>query len=102
MIALATTRGGHAQNPSSCAAVEQALVDRGRIKAGVTRREIERHFVQDGGAQFPGNTRYVYARCRYLHVDIEFRAKSSTGDLFSPDDIVTNASKLYVDYSNKD
>jgi hypothetical protein len=102
MISIPLIRGSQAQNSPSCVDVKRALVDHGRIRAGVARREVEKYFVQDGGLQFPGTTRYVYTRCRYLHVDIDFEAKASAGQLFSPDDVVTKVSKLYVDYSARD
>jgi hypothetical protein len=105
IISVVLIRSSHArqaQNPSACGDVQQALVDRDRIKVGIARREVEKYFVQDGGGQFPSTTRYVYTRCRYLHVDIDFEAKGSAGQLFSGNDVVTKVSKLYVDYSTKD
>jgi hypothetical protein len=87
---------------SSCALIQQALTDYHRIKVGITRGEVEKYFAQDGGAQFPSSTRYVYPRCHYLHLDLGFEAKGPADRLFSPDDTVTKASKLYVDYSAKD
>jgi hypothetical protein len=87
---------------SSCAVIRQALSDYQRIKVGITRGEVEKYFAQDGGAQFPSSTRYVYPKCAYLHLDLEFEAKGPAGRLFSPDDTVTKTSKLYVDYSAKD
>jgi hypothetical protein len=87
---------------SSCAVIQQALSDYQRIKVGITRGEVEKYFAQDGGAQFPTSTRYVYPKCHYLHLDLEFEAKGPPGHLFSPDDTVMKTSKLYVDYSTKD
>ena len=72
------------------------------ITAGVARREVEKYFERDGGAQFPTSTSYVYIACHYLHLDVEFETKGLPGRLFSPDDVVVKASKLYVDYSSKD
>jgi len=102
LVSIALIRGGQAQNSPSCAEVHRALVDHDRIRVGVARREVEKYFVQDGGLQFPGTTRYVYTRCPYIHVDVDFKAKASAGQPFSPDDVVTKVSKLYVDYSAKD
>ncbi len=87
---------------SSCAVIQQALSDYQRIKVGITRGEVEKYFAQDGGAQFPSSTRYVYPKCHYLHLDLEFGAKGLADRLFSPDDTVTKASKLYAGYSTKD
>jgi hypothetical protein len=82
--------------------VQQALVDYARIKSGLTRREVEKYFMQQGGVQFPGSTHYLYRKCRYLHVDVDFTSKGTGDRLFSPDDVVTKASQLYVDYTAKD
>lgn len=87
---------------SPCAVIQQALSDYQHIKVGITRGEVEKYFAQDGGLQFPTSTRYVYPRCQYLHVDVEFDAKGPADRPFSPDDTVTKTSKLYVDYSVKD
>ena len=97
--------GGQEARPQPCSVcdlVGQALKDSQQIRAGVARREIERYFERDGGAQFPSSTRYVYAGCRYLHIDVEFETKSVAGQLFSPDDLVVKTSRLYVDYPMKD
>jgi hypothetical protein len=100
---LATPLGADTKHQdSSCAVIQQALSDYQRIKVGITRREVENYFAQDGGAQFPGNTRYVYPKCRYLHIDVEFTAKDPARGIFATNDTVTKMSKLYVDYSAKD
>jgi hypothetical protein len=99
---LIGSRRAQQTSDSSCALVQQALTDYQRLRVGNTRAAVERYFQQDGGAQFPGNTRYVFPKCQYLHVEIEFELKGSAGQLFSSDDIVTKISKLYVDYQAKD
>lgn len=91
-----------AQESSSCAMVQQALIDHARIKSRLTRREVEKYFVQQGGVQFPGSTHYVYRKGRFLHVDVDFTAKGTGDRLFSPDDVVIKASQLYVEYPAKD
>jgi hypothetical protein len=102
-LQLGPTLGRTQSQEPSCLLIQQALTDYGRIKVGVTRRDVERYFTPDGGAQFPGATRYVYLKCAYMHVDIEFDAKGTLSKgLFSADDVVTKTSKLYVDYSAKD
>ena len=87
---------------SSCVVIQQALTDCQRIKVGITRGEVEKYFAQEGGAQLPPNTRYVYPKCRYLHVDVEFTPKGPPEHLFSREDIVMTVSKLYVEYEAKD
>jgi hypothetical protein len=87
---------------STCALIEQALTDYQRIKIGSTRGEVERYFIREEAAQFPSTTRYVYPKCSYLHLDVDFEAKAPPGHLFSPDDTVIKISKLYVDFLTKD
>ena len=93
---------GRQSQYSACDIVGQALTDSQQIKTGNVRGEVERYFERDGGAQFPNSTKYVYKKCRYLHIDVEFESKAVPGHLFSPGDVVVRTSKLYVDYSAKD
>ena len=101
-VPLAADRRADAQQPAPCSVEAEALSDYAHIKPGITRREVEKYFAEDGGAQFPGNARYIYPKCRYLHLDIEFSVQGSAGRLGSPADVVTKFSKIYLDYSAKD
>jgi hypothetical protein len=83
---------------SGCGVVRQALNDSGRIKAGMTRRDVEKYFSVEGGMNFPLNTRYVYSKCRYIKIDIEFRSAPGNKKLMSPNDVVSDFSKLYIEY----
>jgi hypothetical protein len=85
-----------------CGVIDAALSDYQHIKTGITRRDVDRYFELDGGLQFPSSARYVYPKCRYLHLDIEFEAKGNVDRPLSPDDKVVKASRLYVDYPVKD
>jgi hypothetical protein len=58
--------------------------------------------MRQGGVQFPGSTYYLYRKCRYLHVDVDFTTKAGIDLLFSSEDVVTKVSQLYVDYTAKD
>ena len=87
----------------SCAKVLQmALGDRAKINSGSTRREIEKYFNQEGGAQFRSSGRYIYPKSPYIHLDVEFQPADSKSPLPSPADKATNISKLYLGYSVKD
>lgn len=88
---------------TSCALVRGAMEDINHIEVGTTRREVEKHFDLDGGVQFPGNTRYLYPKCHYIKVEIEFVPTDSRGnELFSPNDTVTKVSQPYLAYPAKD
>jgi hypothetical protein len=90
------------QAPSGCRLLEQALADYAQVKPGSSRGELERYFSRDGGLQTPGSTRYVYPRCEYLHVDLEFELAEPEHIAFSAEDKVTRISRLYVEYPAKD
>ena len=91
-----------AQATSACAIAQQALRTYANIKIGMTRSEVEKYFVRDGGAQFPSHTRYVYPGCSYIHLDVDFAATGTVEHLFSSGDRVTRVSKLYLDYPSRD
>lgn len=99
----AKSQEGVPGEPSACGMVQRALADSQRIKVGMTRTQLEKYFVADGGVQFPNNWRYVYPKCEYLKLEVEFTAGPTRGQaLSSPDDTVTRVSKLFVDYPVKD
>ena len=109
MICLVTTmswasrqKAAQTQPRSPCAVVAEALTAKDNIKPGMTRSEVEKYFVLDGGMQFAEKTRYVYRNCDYLQVEVEFNLKPSGKDLRSPNDVVTAASKLFVAHPAKD
>lgn len=87
--------------PSSCAAVREALGDYRHVKVGATRGEIERYFAR-GAAGFPLETRYVYKRCRDIYLDVDFKLEEPRRGMFSSDDVVIRFSKLTLDYPAKD
>lgn len=74
----------------------------GKLKIGSARGDIERYFSREGGFQVPASTRYVYSRCEYLHVEIDFELAKPAEIAFSTTDKITKISKLYVEYPSKD
>jgi len=88
---------------SPCSMVRQALDYSIQIKPGTTRREVEQHFLQDGGLQFAERTRYVFAKCNYIKLEIDFNLVPRRDRvLFSPEDTVSKVSRPYLDYPAKD
>ena len=88
--------------PIQCAVVESALKDARIIHPGSTRADVERAFVVDGGLIFPSPTWYVYRKCEFLKIEIEFQVNAKNNEGLSPTDVVTKVSKLYVDYPVRD
>lgn len=91
-----------AQAGSSCAVIEAALNAARAVTPGLTRSQVDKNFVPDGGVQFASKTRYVYSGCSLIHIDVEFDVKASPGHLTSPQDLVITTSKLYIEYPAKD
>lgn len=88
------------QNQSSCCQmVRDALAASRRLRPGMTRRDVERQFYVDGGAQGPESTRYDFAKCGYTKVQIDFKlAGASEHGMpgYNPDDTVTKVSPPYI------
>jgi hypothetical protein len=62
------------QNESAgCKMVRGALEAADAIKVGMTRREVAEHWSEDGGLQFPDETRYTYEKCVYIRVDVKYQ-----------------------------
>ena len=77
------------------------MADYSILKAGSSRKEVDKNFELDGGLQFTFQNRYVYKKCAYIHVDIEFKRQSSSSEK-APADTVVTVSKLYLEYPAKD
>jgi hypothetical protein len=91
-------------DPRNCTAVQAALRAYDEITPGVKRRDVERAFLQGGGAQFRDHARYIYRACEYITVDIEYTLNSGNNGHASDaaDDIVRSKSRLFLDYPSRD
>jgi len=102
VLFVVSPRAEQDNDRTSCSLIEQALKDYQQIKTAGKRHDIAKYFEPDGGLQFPARTRYVYPKCDYLHVDVEFELAKPTEIASGPDDRVISVSKLYVEYPAKD
>lgn len=102
LFAVSSSPGQSNGQTTGCSLVEQALKDYQQAKSAKTRRDVEKYFVLDGGAQFPSRTRYVYPKCGYLDVDFGFELAKPEAIATTPDDKVIGVSKIYVEYPNRD
>jgi len=90
-----------AANKPCCSIVEQALSAVSAIKPGMTRADVERDSIEDGGAQFFGQpTRYVYRRCTKIKIDVDFAAHDPATSRGTPDpqDRIKSVSRSYLEY----
>jgi hypothetical protein len=91
-----------------CAFVQQALKDVAKTKAGDKRAALLKDFEMSGGMNFPLQTRYIYKKCHSIQLDVEFDSNHTNQEYakthtdFSPDDVITKVSKLYIDSDHMD
>ena len=52
--------------------VDQVMRSISTIKPGMTRKDLFRIFVEEGGLSTRSQRRYVYKHCPYIKVDVEF------------------------------
>lgn len=86
---------------SCCSIVEQAIAAANAVEPGMTRAEVEKEFVEDGGAQFFGQpTRYVYRRCTQIKIDVDFAVPgpAKSPGVPNPQDRVKSVSRPYLEY----
>ena len=80
--------------------VAQCLKNFKAIKVGMTRKEVEKRLVRDGGIQGPSLGRFIHPACPHFKIDVEFSVKRNPQDMnrasWSPDDKVTKVSKPYI------
>jgi hypothetical protein len=84
-----------------CGVVGRAIDLVDAMKAGTTRRQVEEHFVKDGGMQFPENTRYGYLGCPEIKIDVDFKVVDSKDGRSGPDDVVVKVSRPYLEEPSK-
>ena len=87
---------------SSCVVVEQALHDLQSVKVGMRRAAIEKYFVRAGGMTFRSRTDYVYRKCEYLKIQVDFHPDLAVERDFSPADTIVSISQITVAYQSRD
>jgi len=69
------------------------------IKVGMTRKDLLRIFMAEGGLGSSRSSRtYLYRGCPYIKVDVGFQATQQLGERFKEfsDDTITSISKPYL------
>jgi hypothetical protein len=93
------------ETSSCCQIANDAIQTANQLKPGAKRRDVEKQFRVDGGVQVPESTRYVFAKCPYIKVQIDFDlagARKHGMLLESPEDTVTKVSVPYLEYPAQD
>ena len=71
------------------------------IKPGMTRTELSKVFITEGGLSTATHRTYVYHDCPYVKVDVDFTPSDPKQAPLEerPTDIITHISKPYLDWS---
>lgn len=83
--------------------IVQGLKEIQKIKPGMVRSQLLAIFTVEGGISTRTNRTYVWRRCRYIKVDVEFKP---VGDVRSHDesssDVIVKISRPYLQWSIAD
>ncbi len=72
------------------------------IKPGMTRGDLRKIFVEEGGLSARTQRKYVYKTCPYIKVDIEFSPSDNDRSTEKPEDTIVSVSRPYLEYSVMD
>jgi hypothetical protein len=74
------------------------------IHPGMKRKDLDPILTTEGGLSTRLQRTYVFLDCKYIKVDIRFKAAAGTTDLFgeSPEDLIESVSKPYLEFSHYD
>jgi hypothetical protein len=81
--------------------IAASLKEMQTITVGLTRRDLLKVFMEEGGISFQTQRRYVYRKCGYIKVDVEFAPSGKPSDP-SSDDRITKISKPFLEFAIMD
>jgi hypothetical protein len=89
--------------------IDRVLKDIGSIQTGMTRAELLRVFTAEGGISTRDGQQFVYRRCPYIKVIVNFRkpADADADWVNAPEeewngDLIQSISKPFLEYSDTD
>jgi hypothetical protein len=96
-------------DPALTRSMDQVLKDVSSIQAGMSRTDLLRIFTTEGGLSTRDEQRYVYRRCPYIKVMVNFRRPADAGDDWGgapqeewAGDLIQSISKPFLEYSIAD
>jgi hypothetical protein len=72
------------------------------IKPGMTRGDLEKVFVHEGGLSTRSHQKYVYKGCPYIKVDVDLAPSDEDRWTEKPEDKVVGISRPYLEYTISD
>jgi hypothetical protein len=102
VVLLGMARQSEPKQTRCSGIAENALKNWQNLKVGMTRQDVERKFILDGGMQFPESSTYVVPNCEYVKVRVQFELSNQDAHLLAPQDTVSRISQLFVAYPARD
>jgi hypothetical protein len=68
------------------------------IKVGMSRGELLKIFMKEGGLSTPQQRRYMYRDCPYIKVDVEFASTEEGQRVERPEDRIIRISKPFLEF----
>jgi hypothetical protein len=102
LAAVAPAAAQHHSAQDHAEWVARSLRAMDTIKVGMTRAELLRMFMEEGGLSTRTRRRYIYRECPYFKVDVEFTpVGESTGPTFSEGskDKIVKISRPFLEWS---
>jgi hypothetical protein len=81
--------------------ISDILTECQKIKPGMTRAELLKIFITEGGVSTATHRTFVYRGCPYIKVDVDFTRSDPKQKVVKerPTDIISKVSKPYLEWS---
>ena len=81
--------------------ISEVLKEIELVKVGMTRNDLLKVFTTEGGLSTRRSRTYVYRKCPYIKVDVEFQPVQHVDDTLTqfPEDKIVRISKPYLQWS---
>lgn len=95
------SRAGEEVDKNLTKQISNILVECQKIVPGMTRAELLKVFTTEGGLSTARHRTYVYRRCPYLKVDVDFTPADPKQTALEerPTDTISKLSKPYLEWS---
>jgi hypothetical protein len=82
--------------------VQTALDELKKVKVGMTRAELLKVMTTEGGLSIRKRRQYVYPKCAYIKIDVEFETVGDAKLNEGPEDKIVKISKPFLELTIAD
>ena len=101
LLLAGESQTGNLSTDGHSAWIAKSLKEIETIKADMTRADLLKVFTTEGGVSNRIHRRYIYRKCPYIKVDVEFEAVGNPDDKLteSPSDQIIKISKPFLEWT---